>query len=111
MAALPGREDVAIPFFERGFVAFPLKGPHKHLRFVRRVSDCGDFQPSRACGEVTFLAICARFKQHFGRFLGSLPPGACRSRGVLFGRLFGPAVRVSGDFRNRPAGREESFFC
>ena len=110
MAALPGREDVALPCFERGFVAFPLKGPHKHLRFVRRVSECGDFPPSRAWGELTFLATHARFKQHFGRFLGFFPSGACTPRGVLFGNLFRPTVSVSGDFRKRPAAREDSFF-
>ena len=87
------------------------KAPHRQLRFVRRVRGAADFPPSRACGEVTFLAICARFKQHFWRFLGFFPPGASRWRGLTFGSQNRLQVRVSGDFRQPRACGEVSFLA
>ena len=104
-----GEQTATIVFWAKSLVVI-RNAPHRHLRFVRRVPKSINFLPSRAWGEVTFLATHTRFKQHFGRFLGFFPSGACTPRGVLFGNIFRPTVSVSGDFRKRPAARGDSFF-
>ena len=104
-----GEQTATIVFWAKSLVVI-RNAPHRHLRFVRRVPKSINFLPSRAWGEVTFLATHARFKEHFGRFLGFFPSGACTPRGILFGNLFRPTVSVSGDFRKRPAARVDSFF-